>query len=89
VHDQLVVHKVEAGGASLEGVLDHLGEGFRVEPRKLVDVFARVLAVRDAEPEVEVEGLEVLVAKKVALDHPKILRKENHIVMHLSVIIFV
>jgi hypothetical protein len=25
----------------------------------------------------------VLVAKKVTLDHPKILRTENHIVMHL------
>ena len=55
-------------------MLDHLGEGFRVEPRKFVDVLARVLAVRDAEPEVEVEGLEVLVAKKVTLDHSKILR---------------
>ncbi len=64
-------------------MLDHLGEGFRVEPRKFVDMLARVLAVRDAKPEVEVEGLEVLVAKKVALDHPKILRTENHIVMHL------
>ena len=69
-------------------MLDHLGEGFRVEPRKFVDVLARVLAVRDAEPEVEVEGLEVLVAKKVTLDHPKILRTENHIVMHLIFGIF-
>lgn len=39
--------------------------------RELVDVFARVPAVRDAEAEVEVEVLEEATLEVVALDHPE------------------
>jgi hypothetical protein len=73
VHDKLVVDKVEAVGARLERILDHVRDGFLIEPGELVDVLAGVFAVRNAKSEIEVESLEVLVPKEMALDHSKIL----------------
>ena len=67
MHHKLVVHEVEAVGARLEGVLDHQLDGGRVELGELVDVLAGVLAVGDAETEVEVEGLEMAVSEIAAL----------------------
>ena len=72
VHHQLVVHKVEAVTARLKGVLDHQLDGGRVKLGELVDVLAGVLAVGDAEAEVEVEGLEVAIPEEVALDHSEV-----------------
>ncbi len=46
----------------------------RVQLGEVVDVFAGVLAARDAEAEVKVEGLEVpRVPEEVTLDHPEVL----------------
>lgn len=42
---------------------------------KLVDVLARVLAVRYAEAELEVEAFEQAVAKEVSLNHAKIVHR--------------
>ena len=73
MHDQLVVNKVEAVRPGLVWVLNHQVPGVLVHLRELVDMLARVLAARDAEAEVKVEGLEVGVAEIMAFDHSEIL----------------
>ena len=73
MHDQLVVNKVEAVRPGLVRVLNHQVPGVLVHLRELVDMLARVLAARDAEAEVKVEGLEVGVAEIMAFDHSEIL----------------
>ena len=73
VHHQLVVDEVETIRPRLERVLDHKLDCGSVKFGELVNVFARVLAVGDAEAEVKVEGLEVTVPEEVALYHPEVL----------------
>lgn len=45
--------------------------------RELVDMFTGVLAVRDAEAELEVEALEQLVAEVVPLDHAELVHRHG------------
>eukprot|EP00050_Salpingoeca_kvevrii_P002618 m.197934 g.197934 ORF g.197934 m.197934 type:complete len:321 (+) comp10649_c1_seq1:70-1032(+) len=73
VHDQLAIDKVKAVGAHLVRGLDNLLDLFLGECGKLVDVLARVDAVRHAEAKVKVKSLEKAVLEKVALNHAKVL----------------
>ena len=73
MHHQLVVDEVETVGLCGEGVHDHLPRRLGVDAGEVVDVLAGVLAVGHAEPEVEVERLEVGITEEVALDHPEVL----------------
>ena len=43
-----------------------------MDPGELVDVFARVLGVGDAEAKLEVERLEQFVTEEMAFDHPEV-----------------
>ena len=72
VHHQLVVHKVEAVGASLEGVPHHLIDCVLGQLRKLVNVLAAVQTIRNAEPKIKVECFEMLIPEEVTLDHPEL-----------------
>ena len=72
VHHKLVVYEVEAVRPSLEGVLHHLDDHVLGQLRELVDVLTAVQTVRDAESEVKVECFEMLIPKKVTLNHPKL-----------------
>ncbi len=47
-----------------EWLVDHLPDERRLQLREVVDVLAGVLAVGDAEAEVEVERLQVAIPKK-------------------------
>ena len=57
MHHQLVLHEVEAVGTGFKRVLDHQLRRGLVHGGELVDVFAGVHAVRDAETKVKVESL--------------------------------
>ena len=46
-----------------------------MNPGELVDMFARVLGVRDAVAELKVERLEQLVAEEVTLDHSEVVHR--------------
>ena len=72
VHHKFVVHKVEAVRASLEGVPHHLIDRVLSQLGKLVNMFAAVQTVRNAETKVKVECFEMLIPKKVTLNHPKL-----------------
>ena len=72
VHHQLVVHKVEAVGPSLEGVPHHLIDCVLGQLRKLVNVLAAVQTIRNAEPKIKVECFEMLIPEEVTLNHPEL-----------------
>lgn len=74
VHDELFVHEVETVRPRLVRVLDHELRHLLVQSRELVDMLAGVLAVWDTETKVEVESLQVGVAKEMPLDHTKVLK---------------
>lgn len=72
VHDQLVVHKVEAITAGLEGVLNDGSLPLWAKQWHVVNRLPAVRGVRDAKSEGEVERLHQHVAEVVALDHAEV-----------------
>ena len=74
VHDEDVVHEVEAVGPGLEGELNHLVHELLLKAGELVNVLAGVAAAGDAEAKVKVECLQVSVPEEVALNHSKVLK---------------
>lgn len=72
VHDQFVVHKVEAVGLRLIRVQDHLAHDILRQCWELVYVLACVFAAGHAEAELKVKALEQLIAKVVPLDHAEV-----------------
>ena len=72
VHHKFVVHKVEAVRASLEGVPHHLIDRVLSQLGKLVNMFAAVQTVWNAETKIKVECFEMLIPKKVTLNHPEL-----------------
>ena len=72
VHHKLLVYKVEAVRARLERVLHHLIDRLLGQPGKLVNMLTAVQTVRDAKAKVKVECFEMLISKKVSLDHPEV-----------------
>lgn len=72
VHDQFVVHKVEAVGLRLIRVQDHLAHDILRQCWELVYVLACVFAAGHAEAELKVKALEQLIAEVVSLDHAEV-----------------
>lgn len=72
VHHELLVYEVEAIRARLEWVLHHLIDRLLGQLGKLVNMLAAVQTVRDAKAKVKVEGFEMLISKKVSLDHSEV-----------------
>ena len=73
MHDQLVINKVKAVGASFKRIFYHKVDGSLIKFWELIDMLAGVFAVWYAEPEVEVKGFQMLVPKKVSFNHSKVL----------------
>ena len=71
MHNEFVFHEVERIGFCFKGIFDHFLDEIFAQTREFVNVFARVLRVRDAKTELEVERFEQLFPEKVALDHPE------------------
>src|SRR5690554_3468609 len=69
MHDQLVVHEVEAIRLGGLWIVDHLLTQLGTNGRKVVDVFAGIRAVRDAESKVKVERLQQGIVEKVPFNH--------------------
>ena len=72
VHDELVVHEVEAIGLGFPWTADEVLLLFLVQLRHLVDHLPGILAIRNAESKGEVEALEEVLLEIMPLNHPKI-----------------
>lgn len=72
VHDQLVIHKVEAVGLRLVRVQDHLAHNIFRQCWELIYVLTCVFAAGHTEAKLKVEAFEQLIAEVVSLDHSEV-----------------